>query len=73
MKIRCKKCGDIVEGDGKGHCISCKCENCYVDETDGYFRIGGDFENIEVFINDGLVTNFDEYVKSQQPVKEGLE
>lgn len=70
MKIRCKKCGDIVEGDGKGYCVSCKCGNCYIDSTKYYCRIGGNFENIEVFINDGLVINFDEYVKSQETIRE---
>ena len=47
MKIKCKKCGDIVEGDKKGHLISCKCESCYIDETPFYVRIGGNLEDIE--------------------------
>ena len=42
--IRCKKCGDILKGDGKGHCIYCKCGNCYIDSTKYYCRYGGDFE-----------------------------
>lgn len=47
MKIKCKLCGDIIEGDKKGHLISCSCGKCHIDETPYYVRIGGDKENIE--------------------------
>ena len=47
MKKKCKLCGDIIEGDKKGHLISCKCESCFIDETPYYYRIGGKPENIE--------------------------
>ena len=47
MKIKCKLCGDIIEGDKKGHLISCKCESCHIDETPYYVRILGFPENIE--------------------------
>ena len=40
-KIKCLKCGDIIEGDRRGHLILCKCESCYIDETPYYYRIGG--------------------------------
>lgn len=48
MKIRCKKCGDIIEGDKKGTFISCSCRSCFIDETVYYCRIGKDLNNIEV-------------------------
>lgn len=51
MKIRCKKCNSIIEGDKKGTCISCKCGDTYIDETEYYFRIGGDPDKIEYWEN----------------------
>jgi len=47
MKIKCKECGQIIEGDKKGTFISCKCGNCYIDETPYYCRVGGNPEYIE--------------------------
>lgn len=41
-RIKCLKCGDIIEGDGKGTYIQCKCKSCYIDETKWYVRVGGD-------------------------------
>ena len=47
-KVKCLKCGDIIEGDRKGHLITCRCGNCFIDETPYYYRIGAeDLENIE--------------------------
>lgn len=46
-KIKCLKCGDIIEGDKKGHLITCKCEACFIDETPYYYRVGGDPKYIE--------------------------
>lgn len=51
MKIRCKFCGDIIEGDKKGKYITCKCKSCYIDETNHYCRIGGNFIDIEAVID----------------------
>lgn len=47
MKIRCKKCNDIIEGDGKGTYITCKCEAIAIDETPYYVRVIGNFEDLE--------------------------
>lgn len=47
MKIKCKKCNTIIEGDKKGHLIWCKCGACFIDETPYYARIGGEPEDIE--------------------------
>ena len=47
MKIKCKLCGDIVEGDKKGHLIWCKCRKCAIDETPYYYRLIGNAEDYE--------------------------
>jgi hypothetical protein len=47
MKIRCKLCNTIIEGDKKGHLIWCKCGKCAIDETPYYCRILGDFDKFE--------------------------
>ena len=47
-KIKCLKCGDIVEGDKRGNCITCKCGACFIDETPYYWRVNGDLKYIEV-------------------------
>lgn len=47
MKIKCKKCGDILEGDKKGTWKTCTCKAIYIDETKWYCRVGGKLEDIE--------------------------
>ncbi len=47
MKIKCKLCGDIIEGDKKGTFIQCSCKSCYIDETPYYVRVGGNPGDIE--------------------------
>lgn len=47
MKIRCKKCGEIIEGDKKGTYITCKCKAVAIDETPYYWRINGNMEDFE--------------------------
>lgn len=47
MKIRCKKCGEIIEGDKKGTYITCKCKAIAIDETEYYWRINGNIEDFE--------------------------
>lgn len=51
-KIKCKLCNAIIEGDEKGTMIYCQCGQTYIDETQYYYRIGGDPENIMIF--DGI-------------------
>lgn len=50
IKLKCKNCNDIIEGDGKGTYISCTCGKVAVDEVAPYYTrmIGneGDFEVI---------------------------
>ncbi len=48
MKIKCKKCGDIIKGDGKGSYIVCKCKAIAIDETEYYVRVNGNFEDYEI-------------------------
>jgi len=47
MKIRCKHCGDVIEGDKRGTYIQCKCGKCAVDETEYYWRIIANREDFE--------------------------
>lgn len=47
MKIRCKLCNTIIQGDKKGHMIYCECGKCAIDETPYYYIINGNPENIE--------------------------
>lgn len=47
MKIKCKKCGEVIEGDKKGTYITCKCKTIAIDETPYYVRINGNIEDFE--------------------------
>ena len=51
-KIKCLKCNDILEGDKKGTFIQCKCNSCFIDETEFYCRVGGNLGEIEVINKD---------------------
>ena len=48
-KLKCKKCGDIIEGDRLGHLISCSCESCTIDETPYYYRVLGNSKDILIY------------------------
>lgn len=50
MKIKCKKCGQIIEGDKKGTYITCNCKSCAIDETKYYCRIIANKENFEEIV-----------------------
>lgn len=52
MKLKCKKCNDIIEGDKKGTYISCKCGAVAVDETEYYYRVIGNWEDFEEILDD---------------------
>jgi len=64
-KIRCLKCGDIIESDGRGKWVQCRCKSCYIDETPYYCRVGGDFDQIEVLVDDKWVLSKD-YLSKQK-------
>ena len=57
-KIRCTLCNDIIEGDGYGHLITCKCGACFIDETPYYYRAGGNPENMRIVKEDGTEQSF---------------
>ena len=55
--IKCKKCGDIVDGGYKGRLVYCSCESCAVDETEYYARIIGDADGWEIVEGESGWTN----------------
>lgn len=46
-RIRCKKCGDILQSKHRHDFQMCKCGSCYIDGGDDYCRVGGEKEDIE--------------------------
>lgn len=48
MKIRCRICGDVIEGDKKGTFINCKCGRIAINETEYYVRIIGDMADMSI-------------------------
>jgi len=46
-KIRCKKCGDIIESKSVHDFKFCKCESVAVDGGHDYLRRVGEFEDWE--------------------------
>ena len=68
-KIKCLKCGDIIEGDRQGTFITCKCKACYIDETPYYYRVGGDPEFIAIVKENGeeqtLIKEAEVHLKTQ--------
>lgn len=57
MKLKCKKCNDVIEGDKKGTYIECKCGAIAVDETEYYYRVIGNREDFEEIIEDDKEVN----------------
>lgn len=56
MKIKCKNCGNIIEGDNRGTFIFCSCGLTGIDQTPYYTRLIGDnFEEIKS--NDNILNN----------------
>ena len=46
-KIKCKKCGDIIESKFTHDMVWCKCGSVAVDGGKEYQRLTGDLENID--------------------------
>ena len=46
-KIRCKKCGDILESKYRHDFKMCSCKSCYIDGGNDYCRVGGNKEDYE--------------------------
>lgn len=54
-KIKCKKCGDIIESKNRHDFVSCKCGSVAVDGGNSYLkRIGNreDWEELSEFIEE---------------------
>ena len=48
-KVECLSCGETIFSDYNGGFVTCSCQKCYIDETDGYCRVGGDIETYKLF------------------------
>ena len=46
-RIRCRKCGDILQSKYRHDFQMCKCGSCYIDGGNDYCRVGGKKEDIE--------------------------
>lgn len=46
-RIRCRKCGDILQSKYRHDFQMCRCGSCYIDGGDDYCRVGGDKKDIE--------------------------
>lgn len=46
-RIKCLKCGDIIESIHRHDWVQCSCGACFVDGGHDYMRIGGNAEDWE--------------------------
>ena len=46
-RIKCLKCGDVIESTYRHDFVQCSCGACFVDGGHDYMRVGGDPENFE--------------------------
>lgn len=46
-RIKCLKCGDIIESAHRHDWVQCSCGACFVDGGHDYMRVGGNFEDWE--------------------------
>jgi hypothetical protein len=46
-RVRCRKCGQVIESMSVHDFVSCKCGAIFVDGGHDYMRWGGELENIE--------------------------
>lgn len=54
-KIKCKKCGDIIESKNRHDFVTCKCGSVAVDGDNSYLRRTGnreDWEELSEFIDE---------------------
>ena len=49
-KIRCKKCGDIIESKHRHDFVTCKCGAVSVDGGHDYLKRSGNYEDCEELI-----------------------
>ena len=67
-RLKCLKCGDIIEGDRKGTYITCGCKAIAIDETEYYVRVIGDKSNFEEIIDPLSYTTTErcEFIKTEE-------
>ena len=46
-RIKCLKCGDIIESTYRHDFVRCSCGACFVDGGHDYMRVGGDINDWE--------------------------
>ena len=46
-RIKCLKCGDIIESKSVHDWVQCTCGACFIDGGHDYMRIGGNKEDWE--------------------------
>ena len=49
-KVKCKKCGDVIQSTYRHDFVYCKCETIFVDGGDDYMRLGFPGGEIEDWI-----------------------
>lgn len=47
-KIRCKKCGDVIESQSRHDLVFCSCGAVYIDGGNDYLRFGGNPQDIQI-------------------------
>lgn len=53
MKIKCNKCGTVIESTN-GNMVWCECKGLFLDANEYYARIGGSqYKNYEVVTDEG--------------------
>lgn len=74
-RLKCLKCGDIIEGDKKGTYITCGCKAIAIDETEYYVRVIGDKSNFEEIIDPANYTTTPSYgfMELEEAKKKALE
>lgn len=71
IKIKCLKCGEIIESTYKHHFKECSCGNVFVDGGNDYLRFGGNIKDKKsyLFIKDGKeIRPEDMFIKNEQSV-----
>lgn len=49
-KIKCLKCGDIIESKFRHDFRWCSCKNIFIDGGNDYLRYGGNIEDEDSFV-----------------------
>lgn len=49
-RIRCNKCGDIIESKYTHDFVQCSCGQCFVDGGHDYMRVSGDYTDLSEWV-----------------------